>query len=139
VSTAAAAAGRRPEGSAAWESVATPVLNDSPSTSACSQVIETHEIVRMLRECGLSAATVAWVIGTTKGRLAAWERSSRPPEAGGLQNLGRILEHFLKRTAMPRDVGRWLCTPNRHLRSRRPIELLARGWVAEQWDRRGGP
>ena len=90
--------------------------------------IEACEIVRMLRECGLTEATIAQVIGTTRGQLPAWERSLvRPPGVERLQDLARVVWLLLKAASAPRDVGRWLCTETRHLGGRRPIELLAGG------------
>jgi hypothetical protein len=83
----------------------------------------------MLRDCGLTEATIAQVIGTTRGKkLRAWEASLvRPPGVERLQDLAAIVGYFLKGASSPREVGRWLCTPNRHLAGRRPLELLAAG------------
>jgi hypothetical protein len=81
----------------------------------------------MLRDCGLSDATIAQVMGIARARLGTWEGSlARPAGIERLQDLAGIVRYFLKGAASPREVGRWLCRPNRHLGDRRPIEVLAR-------------
>jgi hypothetical protein len=101
------------EGGAVWRDAA-PALSTVPA-SPC--FIETRGIARMLCECGLSDATM----------LRAWEASLvRPAGVERLQDLAGIVRYFLRGSSSPRDVGRWLCSPNPRLGGRRPIQVLAR-------------
>jgi hypothetical protein len=114
----------RSEGGAVWRH-APALLPPAPDPP---RVVEACEIMRMLRDCGLSEATIAQVIGTTRGRLRAWEASlARPMGTERLQDLAGIVGYLLEGASAPRDVGRWLCSPNRHLGGRRPIAVLAGG------------
>jgi hypothetical protein len=91
-------------------------------------VFEAPEIVQMLRECGISEATIAQVLGIARCRLPRWEGSTaRPPGVEHLQDLARVVWLFLKAAPTPRDAGRWLCAGNPHLGGRRLIEVLTGG------------
>jgi hypothetical protein len=112
------------EGGAVWTDAGPPLL----PAPARPRFFEAREIIRMLRDCGLSEATIAQVIGTTRGRLRAWEASLvRPVGVERLQDLASIVGYLLEGASAPRDIGRWLCSANRHLGGRRPIAVLARG------------
>ena len=107
-------------------------VSDWPSAGPDGQMSERpagrRDILQLLRACGLTEATVALAIGTTRQSLQDWEHSlaAQPPVAR-LQELAAVLWHCVKRAPSPRDVGRWLCVPSRHLVSRRPLEILPIG------------
>jgi hypothetical protein len=89
-------------------------------------VFAAPEIVQMLRECGISEATIAQVLGIARCRLPRWEGSAaQPPGVEHLQDLARVVRLFLEAAPTPRDAGRWLCAGNPHLGGRRLIEVLA--------------
>lgn len=92
------------------------------------RAVEAAEIVGALRPFGLSQAAIARATGTSDRTVRNWKRTSaiRQSNASRLWSLREIVL-ILKDTLTPRGVGQWMRAPNRLLKGRQPVEVLAEG------------
>lgn len=91
------------------------------------ETVEASEIVRALRDYGITQAEVATVTGVSDRAVRGWQRSSiRPERYDRLAEL-RDLVALLSDSLSPRGVGQWLHARNRLLQAERPIDLLNAG------------
>ncbi len=95
------------------------------------RAVEAGEIVVALRPFGLSQAAIARATGTSDRSVRNWKRTSaiRESNATRLWSLREIVL-VLEKTLTPRGVGQWMRAPNRLLKGRAPLEVLADGGVA---------
>jgi len=92
------------------------------------RVVEAGDVVRRLRDYGLTQSAIAKATGATVRSVRNWEATSaiRPRNDERLRDLREIVL-ILKETLTEKGVGQWLRARNRTLKGRRPIELLERG------------
>lgn len=92
------------------------------------RVVEAGDVVRRLRDYGLTQSAIAKATGATVRSVRNWEATSaiRPRNDERLRELREIVL-ILKETLTEKGVGQWMRARNRTLKARRPIELLERG------------
>ncbi len=92
------------------------------------RAVEASQLVTALRLFGLKQWAIARATGTSERTVGNWKRTSaiRPQNADRLWGLREIVL-LLHRTLTPRGVGQWMNAPNRLLKGRRPVEVLAEG------------
>lgn len=92
-----------------------------------NRAIEAKDIVRGLREFGLTQEAIAHATGASARSVRNWEQTSaiRPRAGERLHDLREIVL-ILAETLTPRGVGQWLRARNRMLKGR-PLDLLAEG------------
>ncbi len=90
------------------------------------RAVEPAQLVAALRLFGLKQGMIARATGTTDRTVFNWKKTSaiRPQNADRLWGLRGIVL-LLHRTLTPRGVGQWMRAPNRLLKGRRPLEVLA--------------
>jgi hypothetical protein len=99
---------------------------DRPAVTL-NRAIEASDIVRSLREFGLTQDAIAHATGATARSVRNWQETSaiRPRAAERLHDLREVVL-LLSETLTPRGVGQWLRARNRMLKAR-PLDLLAQG------------
>ena len=104
-----------------------------PQTPAqqLERAAEAGQVVAALRLFGIKQRTIALSTGATERSVRNWKRTSAIASKyeDGLRKLQEVVL-ILTETLTPRGVGQWLNAPNRVLRLRRPIEILADGDAA---------
>jgi DNA-binding transcriptional regulator YiaG len=92
-----------------------------------NRAIEARDVVRSLREFGLTQEAIARATGATPRTVRNWAQTSaiRPRAAERLHDLREVVL-TLSETLTPRGVGQWLRARNRLLKGR-PIDFLAEG------------
>jgi DNA-binding transcriptional regulator YiaG len=92
-----------------------------------NRAVEARDIVRSLREFGLTQEAIARATGASSRSVRNWEQTSaiRPRAAEKLHDLREIVL-VLVETLTPRGVGQWFRARNRMLKGR-PLDLLAEG------------
>ena len=98
------------------------------AVKSLDRAVEAGEVVRRLRDYGLTQASIAKATGATVRSVRNWQVTSaiRPQNDERLRDLREIVL-LLRETLMPRGVGQWLTARNRLLSGRRPIEVLSEG------------
>lgn len=99
---------------------------DRPAVTL-NRAIEASDIVRSLREFGLTQDAIAHATGATARTVRNWQQTSaiRPRAGERLHDLREVVL-LLAETLTPRGVGQWLRARNRMLKAR-PLDLLAQG------------
>jgi hypothetical protein len=94
------------------------------------RAVEVGDVVRRLRDYGLTQSAIAKATGATVRSVRNWQVTSaiRPRNDDRLRDLREIVL-ILKETLTEKGVGQWLRARNRTLKRRRPIELLEKGDV----------
>lgn len=94
-------------------------------------ITTTDRLRALIADLGGQAA-VAEMLGVNRSRVSRWLRSEQPdPEnRRKLESLEFILSRLLQRYELGTAL-KWLRGTNAHLGDRRPVDLLARGRVAE--------
>jgi hypothetical protein len=92
------------------------------------RAVEAGDVVRHLRDYGLTQTAIAKATGATVRSVRNWQETSaiRPRNDERLRELREIVL-VLRETLTPRGVGQWLMARNRLLNGRRPLEVLAEG------------
>lgn len=111
------------------KAVARPVRKKSPTpTIQLERAAEAGHVVAALRLFGIKQRTIAASTGATERSVRNWKRTSAIASKyeDPLRKLQEIVL-ILVETLTPRGVGQWLNAPNRVLKLRRPIEVLAEG------------
>ncbi len=92
-----------------------------------NRAVEARDIVRSLREFGLTQDAIAHATGASARSVRNWQQTSaiRPRAAERLHDLREIVL-VLAETLTPRGVGQWLRARNRMLKGR-PLDLLSEG------------
>jgi hypothetical protein len=98
------------------------------AVKSLDRAVEAGEVVRRLRDYGLTQASIAKATGATVRSVRNWQVTSaiRPQNDERLRDLREIVL-LLRETLTPRGVGQWLTARNRLLGGRRPIEVLSEG------------
>jgi hypothetical protein len=98
------------------------------AVKSLDRVVEAGDVVRRLRDFGLTQSAIAKATGATVRSVRNWQATSaiRPRNDERLRDLREIVL-ILKETLTEKGVGQWLQARNRTLKGRRPIELLERG------------
>ncbi|HYL59420.1 MAG TPA: hypothetical protein VEU51_11150 [Candidatus Acidoferrales bacterium] len=98
------------------------------AAKSLDRVVEAGDVVRRLRDFGLTQSAIAKATGATVRSVRNWEATSaiRPRNDERLRDLREIVL-ILRETLTEKGVGQWLQARNRTLKGRRPIELLERG------------
>ncbi len=98
------------------------------AVKSLDRVVEAGDVVRRLRDFGLTQSAIAKATGATVRSVRNWQTTSaiRPRNDERLRDLREIVL-ILRETLTEKGVGQWLQARNRTLKSRRPIELLERG------------
>ena len=104
----------------------------APANAAKSldRAVEAGDVVRRLRDYGLTQSAIAKATGATIRSVRNWEATSaiRPRNDERLRDLREIVL-ILRETLTEKGVSQWLRARNRTLNGRRPIELLETGDV----------
>lgn len=95
------------------------------------RAVEAGEIVRALRQYGVSQAEVGTVAGVSDRAVRNWANSGIRPERYDRLSELRDIVLLLSDSLTPRGTGQWLHARNRLLGGERPLELLARGRAEE--------
>lgn len=92
------------------------------------RAVEAGEVVRRLRDYGLTQASIAKATGATVRSVRNWQETSaiRPRSDERLRDLREIVL-ILRDTLTEKGVGQWMRARNRLLGGRRPLEVLAEG------------
>jgi transcriptional regulator with XRE-family HTH domain len=100
------------------------------AVKSLDRAVEAGEVVRRLRDYGLTQSAIAKATGTTVRSVRNWEATSaiRPHNDERLRDLREIVL-ILRETLTEKGVGQWLRARNRTLGGCRPIELLEKGDV----------
>jgi uncharacterized protein (DUF2384 family) len=98
------------------------------AAKSLDRVVEAGDVVRRLRDFGLTQSAIAKATGATVRSVRNWQTTSaiRPRNDERLRELREIVL-ILRETLTEKGVGQWLHARNRTLKGRRPIELLERG------------
>src|SRR5262245_20399881 len=89
--------------------------------------IEARDIVRSLREFGLTQAAIGRASGAAPPSARSWDHASAlGPRAAERLHVLRDIVLVLVETLTARGVGQWLRARNRMLKGR-PLDLLAEG------------
>ena len=107
------------------------LLKVLPPTARLERAVAAGEVVAALRLFGIKQRMIALSTGATERSVRNWKRTSAIASKyeDGLRKLQEIVL-ILTETLTPRGVGQWLSAPNRVLKLRRPIEVLAEGTAA---------
>jgi transcriptional regulator with XRE-family HTH domain len=100
------------------------------TAKSLDRAVEAGDVVRRLRDYGLTQSAIARATGTTVRSVRNWEATSaiRAHNDERLRDLREIVL-ILRETLTEKGVGQWLRARNRTLGGRRPIELLEKGDV----------
>src|SRR5260370_34874465 len=92
------------------------------------RAVEAGDVVRRLRDYGLTQSAIAKATGTTIRSVRNWEATSaiRPDNDERLRDLREIVL-ILREPLSEKGVGQWRQTRNRTRDGRRPIDLLEHG------------
>lgn len=103
-------------------------VESSQTIVTLNRAVEVRDIVRSLREFGLTQEVIARATGASQRSVRNWQETSaiRPRTAERLHDLRGIVL-VLAETLTPRGVGQWLRARNRILGGRRPLDVLAGG------------
>jgi hypothetical protein len=98
------------------------------TANSLDRAVEVGDVVRRLRDYGLTQSAIAKATGATVRSVRNWQETSaiRPRNDERLRDLREIVL-ILRDTLTPRGVGQWLTARNRLLGGRRPIEVLSEG------------
>jgi hypothetical protein len=102
----------------------------SSAANSLDRAVEAGDVVRRLRDCGLTQSAIAKATGSTVRSVRNWEATSaiRPRNDERLRDLREIVL-ILRETLSEKGVGQWLRARNRTLGNRRPVDLLESGNV----------
>lgn len=88
--------------------------------------------VRAVRALFPSAAAAARALGTTSAHLARWEQGAPIPDEARVRLAGMAAVILILGDVLaPETLHDWLHGINANLRDRRPVDLLARGAIAD--------
>lgn len=90
------------------------------------QATDVAEVIPGLRRYGVTEEDIATALGVSSHSVRDWAQTSVPSREHGEQIwMLREIALILRETLTPRGVGQWFRAPNRFLRGRRPIKMLA--------------
>lgn len=95
---------------------------------------EPPAIEKIAEKFGLRQETLSRMTGFSLRAVAGWSNGQTPsaPVRRALVEMDRLLDH-LARLMKPRDVGRWLKSPNSALDGATPVQVIESGQVDRIW------